>query len=261
MSGRSVRSRVYKELFVKVTQLKGLLVACATGKDAKDEEYRSLREELLADPELKSALPYFVEGCRSLTEFWDFIKPMSPTYAGRKEFLRRQFDSILTTLEEEARAEVRLPSEEAITAAVTRVSWKRVQDSWKKALDRRGTDPQGAITAARTLLEDVCRHILDELGVGHAGHKDLTDLYRMTAQHLSLAPDRTMQEPVRRLLGGGFSVVEGIGALRNVVGDAHGRERIAPNPDVRHAELAVSLAGAMASFLIQTFEAQKTSRA
>jgi hypothetical protein len=41
---------------------------------------------------------------------------------------------------------------------------RSVSEMWHKALDRRTDDPDGAITAARTLLETVCKHILDELG-------------------------------------------------------------------------------------------------
>ncbi len=37
-------------------------------------------------------------------------------------------------------------------------------------MERRATDPEGAITAARTLLETVCKHILDEQGL--AGFED-----------------------------------------------------------------------------------------
>lgn len=255
MVADSVGNGVHKDLLVRVAELKGILVACATGKEARDEDYRSLRENLLANPGVRAALPYFVESCRSLADFWDFIKPISPTYAGRREFLRRQFDPVLTMLEEEARAEVSAPSDDAVTETLTRVNWRRVQESWRKAIERRSTDPQGAITAARTLLEDVCKHILDEMGVGNLSHKSLTDLYHATAQHLSLAPDRNMAEPLRRMLGGSFSVVEGIGALRNFAGDAHGREGASPRADVRHAEFAVSLAGAVASFLIQSYEA------
>lgn len=37
-------------------------------------------------------------------------------------------------------------------------------------------DPEGAITAARTLLETVCKHILDERGVDYEADADLPAL-------------------------------------------------------------------------------------
>jgi phage terminase large subunit-like protein len=58
-------------------------------------------------------------------------------------------------------AESRTPSDAAITATVKAVSSDYIQETWHKALERRASDPEGAITAARTLLESVCKHILD----------------------------------------------------------------------------------------------------
>ena len=50
---------------------------------------------------------------------------------------------------------------------------------WEKALGRRHTDPDGAITTARTLLETVCKRILDEAGdVRIQAEEDLPALYR-----------------------------------------------------------------------------------
>jgi hypothetical protein len=53
-------------------------------------------------------------------------------------------------------------------------------------------------------------------------------------------------------LGGCTSVVEGLGALRNKVGDAHGQGKRPVRVSPRHAHLAVNLAGTMATFLIET---------
>ncbi|MGD0462087.1 MAG: abortive infection family protein [Tepidisphaeraceae bacterium] len=44
----------------------------------------------------------------------------------------------------------------------------------------------------------------------------------------------------------------------NRLSDAHGRRKTAARPLARHAELAVNLAGAMATFLVATLEARKT---
>jgi Abortive infection C-terminus len=42
--------------------------------------------------------------------------------------------------------------------------------------------------------------------------------------------------------------------------DAHGKGKVPAKPEARHAELAVNLAGAMATFLVQTWEAQNTGK-
>jgi Abortive infection C-terminus len=43
--------------------------------------------------------------------------------------------------------------------------------------------------------------------------------------------------------------------LRNRLGDAHGQGKRPVKPAPRHAELAVNMAGSLASFLLATFEA------
>ena len=59
---------------------------------------------------------------------------------------------------------------------------------------------------------------------------------------------------MKQVLGGCTAVVEGIGAIRNALGDAHGKGKLSTKPKARHAELAVNLAGACAIFLIETWE-------
>ena len=64
---------------------------------------------------------------------------------------------------------------------------------------------------------------------------------------------------VKRVLGGIVVIIEGIGNLRNIFGDAHGKSIDSENPDVRHAEFAVNIAGALSTFLISACEAQKST--
>ncbi len=65
------------------------------------------------------------------------------------------------------------------------------------------------------------------------------------------------EQVFKQILGGCSAIVEGIGALRNKVGDAHGQGKVNFKPASRHAELAVNLAGTMAGFLFSTWEIKK----
>lgn len=80
------------------------------------------------------------------------------------------------------------PSDAASTAVLSKVDSAHVQGVWNRALERRGNDPEGAITLARTLLESVCKHILDERGVQYADGADLPKLYSLVATELNLSP-------------------------------------------------------------------------
>ena len=144
------------------------------------------------------------------------------------------------------------PVNDALTDALSQCDSKiNVKQVWEKALSRRNDDPEGAITAARTLVETVCKYILDEKGKPYT-NSDLPKLYRTVAETLELAPSQYSEEAFKTILGGCQAVVNGLGTLRNKVGDAHGQGLNAVRPTPRHATLAVNLAGTMATFLIET---------
>jgi very-short-patch-repair endonuclease len=89
-----------RDLLVKVETLKSLLVSRARGGTPSDEEYVRLRGELMAIPALRDMLPRLVQTYRTIQEFWNFIQPKFPSYKERTEFLQKEFDSILTALEQ-----------------------------------------------------------------------------------------------------------------------------------------------------------------
>jgi hypothetical protein len=144
------------------------------------------------------------------------------------------------------------PADQLISEALLSFDESGVHHAWRKALDRRVTDPEGAITAAKTLLETVCKHIVDDAGGTYGDHDDLPKLYAMAAEHLNLAPSQHTETVFKSILGNCQSVVGNLASLRNRLGDAHGRGRRPVKPQARHAELAVNLAGSMAMFLVST---------
>ncbi|MTW18783.1 hypothetical protein GJ689_21515 [Rhodoplanes serenus] len=145
------------------------------------------------------------------------------------------------------------PADPGISAVLAHFDEAGVHADWAKALDRRDRDPAGAITMARTLIENTCRTVLAKAGQEPPVGAELTVLYRQAAKVLRLAPDDHTEEAFKRILGSCQNVVETLATLRNRLGDAHGgpgRGRPAP----RHAQLAVNLAGAMATFLVATWQ-------
>jgi hypothetical protein len=121
--------------------------------------------------------------------------------------------------------------------------------------------PRGRDHAARTLLETVCKLVLDDLQIEYPDDAELPKLYKLVAEALKLAPSQHTSDAFKRILGGCTSVVETLGTLRNRLGDAHGGGRKETKPVPRHAELAVNLAGTMATFIVATWEARQLERA
>jgi hypothetical protein len=244
------------DLINKAESFKLMLVSRATGGSLDRIEYKELRQQLLGKPRIAKFLPGFVRDCREPEEFWSFIKSKyngAGSYEQRREYLRNEFDPLLSFLETESYT----PSDACITATVQSISSVYIQEMWHKALERRATDPEGAITAARTLLESVCKHILDSAIIPYDDSADLPKLYSLTTKQIKLSPSQHTEQLFKQILGGCQTVVEGIGALRNRHSDAHGKGVTGIKPVPRHAELAVNLSGAMATFLLQTWVIRK----
>jgi hypothetical protein len=128
---------------------------------------------------------------------------------------------------------------------------------WQTIMACRENDPGRTLTLARTLLEDVCKWIIVEAGETYQESADLPALYRQLAKLMKLAPDDHTEDIFKQILGSCQSVVQGLGSLRNKLGDAHSLGPVRARPSPRHAELAANLSGAMATFLVSTWEARK----
>ena len=74
---------------------------------------------------------------------------------------------------------------------------------------------------------------------------------------MNLSPDQHTEQVFKQILGGCSSIVNGLGSLRNSLGDAHGKGIGHVRPSSRHARLAVNLSGSMALFLAETYSKVK----
>jgi hypothetical protein len=152
------------------------------------------------------------------------------------------------------------PADELISETIASFDEAGIYEAWQKALDRRSSDPEGAITAAKTLLETVCKHIIEEgNGPQYGDNDDLPRLYHLASEQLNLAPSQHTETAFKGILGNCQAVVGQLSSPRNRLGDAHGKGRLPVKPKARHAELAVNLAGTMAMFLISTRVERKGS--
>lgn len=238
-------------ILTQVDELKTLLMNFATGNrsDESDATYVSLRRSLRSVPQVFQRLPPFVRSCSDVNEFWMFIRDDYPTYQERRVFLRESFAEAIEFLEQ-SEADLALLD---VAAILSDLNSATVNEAWTKALHRRTFDPDGAITAARTMLETVLKHVLDDVPLSYGRNDDLPKLWRLVAEHLNLTPEQHTAPDIKSLLGNCQAVVGGLANLRNAVGDAHGQGRNAMRPLARHAELAVNLSGTMTIFILATW--------
>ena len=235
------------ELFNKVERFQNMLVDRATGGGLEDEDYKKYRSELINNSEIKELIPDFVTNNMTVSQFWQFIKKQSDNYQGRREFLWDSFKPALIKLESDTTS----PNDSEITSTIKALNSESILDDWNKALERKHLDPEGAITSARTLIETTCKYILDQKGAEYDDDLELPKLYKKAASELNLAPEQHHEMIFKQILGGIKTTIEGLGALRNKLSDAHGKSKKV-KPSARHSELAVNLAGTMCKFMIET---------
>ena len=113
------------------------------------------------------------------------------------------------------------------------------------------SDFSGAITNARSLIEAVLIGIEKDLDPGASDYDgDLVKLFKRTQKLLNLEPNRKdISDPLRQILTGLTSVVNGLSAMRNKMSDAHAATY---RPSRHHAKLAVYAATTLADFLFET---------
>src|SRR5262249_45689909 len=153
-----------------------------------------------------------------LSTFRSHTQSVDGQWAPRRAYIREA----LTPLFDHFEGVNRTPLDAVTSDVLQKFDAEGIAAVWQKALDRRHSDPEGAITAARTLLETVCKHTLDEGGRDYDGD-DLPALYAKTAALLNIAPSQHTEPAFKRILDGATSVVEGLGSLRNKIGDVHGQ--------------------------------------
>ena len=238
-----------------VLQLKSIMIDRVTydqGGAESSSLYADIRQMLMRNENVRDRLPRAVRMCRLLDDLWDFIQPDFPTYASRRVYFHDEFDPLMTFLEERASN----PASDAMDASFQDFSIAGVRTIWQKAIERIDNDPEGAITAARSLVESVCKHVLEESG---EQFNDWDNIYRQTSQLLNLAPDQQSEQSFRQLSGACNSIVGSLNEIRNRFGDAHGRGSSDAVPSARHAELAVNVAASLAIFIIRTRSEENTT--
>jgi hypothetical protein len=89
------------ELQEKIESFQNLLVDIATSGNRPDEEenFKKLRNALIANNEIINQLPDFVKTNRTVAQFWQFIKGKFSSYAERRTYLWDEFATVLNFLE------------------------------------------------------------------------------------------------------------------------------------------------------------------
>ncbi|MFD0917441.1 abortive infection family protein [Pseudahrensia aquimaris] len=252
-SGDFGKPEIPDDLFECALFLRNNIIGLTT-EGGSEAAYKLARRKLMDDPTSKRLMPTFARfsnDAASVRSELSSVASGSGSWSIRRGHVNNAFVPLLNFLESGGGA-----ADSAITDGLDAYDAPAVHAFWAKALERRTIDPDGAVTAASTLLEEVCKHIIEDSGNKWQAKWNVPKLYSEAAKILKLALSQHQEEVFKTILGNCQSVVQSIGSLRNNGGDAHagGRSRVPFKP--RHAALTVNLAGSMALFLIETWPAR-----
>lgn len=89
------------DIVLQLEQFKMGLIARATGGEFEQKEYSRLRKIVLGLPNVEKNVPRFLKLCRTVDEFWGWIKGEAPTYAERRIIIAEALNPILEMVEYE----------------------------------------------------------------------------------------------------------------------------------------------------------------
>lgn len=231
-------------------------ITIAEGKPEQvpTKDYRTVHKRLFESSTARRVADKSLRRYQTPDLLWGYLRSQA-TGSGSWQLRRNAAHELIDPVLDALHDQTEMPADDLVTLATTRLNAASVSEAWTRALDRRDSHPDGAITMARTLLESTLKTILDDRHVTYKADADLPALYKAVSKELNLSAGAHTEQAFKQILGGCHSVIVGLGSLRNKAGDAHGSGRTSYRPAPRHATLAVNLAGSMALFLIETHEA------
>jgi hypothetical protein len=117
------------------------------------------------------------------------------------------------------------------------------------------TDPEQAMGNASSILESICKSILERLDKNLPKDQTLKSLIKATYGAMNLSPDSHADPDIKQVLGGIANAAIGIGVIRTKHSSFHGRtnEHKKYKLTERHARLAVGCSSVLGCFLIETY--------
>ena len=121
-------------------------------------------------------------------------------------------------------------------------------------------DPPVAVTAARAALEALLKVYIEDRGLTVQKHPRTSKLLKDAMSDLGLDPGNHVDNDLRVVLQGLWSIVKGIAALRSRAGSAHGRGRRPYRLRASHARLAIQASQTFIEFFVETWQYENRQR-
>jgi hypothetical protein len=221
--------------------------------DTEYDKCRLIIEKICKEEGLE--IPVVIKTCLEMEEFMTYAFDGANDQNQVRLFIQDTFNPFIDIARQRSITVQFIPVE---FSPPNNLTFDHIKDELKKC-DRKilEQDYAGAITNARSMLEGVLREIIYTISGKHADTKnDLVKLLNDARSCLNLDPSKPeIIEPLKQVITGLASTVQGLGTIRNVVSDSHSRKY---EPDAHHAILVVNASKTIASFLFGTYLYQKS---
>ncbi|MGI1668868.1 MAG: abortive infection family protein [Neptuniibacter sp.] len=133
--------------------------------------------------------------------------------------------------------------------------YKAAHDDFERAMTFIESDPEQAMGSASSILESICKGILERLHKSLPKDQTLKSLVKATYGAMDLSPESHADPDIKQVLGGIANAAVGIGVIRTKHSSFHGRTDTQKRYRLtaRHARLAVGSSAVLGCFLIETY--------
>lgn len=118
-------------------------------------------------------------------------------------------------------------------------------------------DYDGAITNARTLVEEILLYIEEKIqGSRQSYDGNLLSLYKRVSKQINMYPDDSKTgNSFNEILRGFISIIGGLAGLSNSIADRHATTK---HPKKHHAKIVVNSAMILSEFVLESFDYQQS---
>lgn len=234
-------------------QINELIELSLSGRYNDKNRYQQIRSKMIKSTDLGLNIPEPIKECNTLSSLISRLQ--SESNYDDSEYQRTELEEDTVEIENSIDGELINGASVYIFEELSGIDIKALNNQWRKAYTRCNYDPDGAITAAKTLLESTMMIILDESNIEYKENSSTPSLYRLTSKVLNLDPSNRENGIVKKALGGCATLVNFLCEIRNEFGDAHGNaSKVTIYPSQEIARLVISLSGHLSIWLLKRYK-------
>jgi Abortive infection C-terminus len=232
----------------------GLYVAHAFTGDAQHAEYSGEPWPTYTLTPVRETSLDFLQAVSRREVIEELLKKIQEEILRSSDDLRNRVIALASVAQPPERA-----ASDEFEVKAKELGFDRISAEWREAQVNVIVNPDLAVHAAGTMVEGVCKHILDSKQISYKEQNELPKLVEAVCKSLRLNHSNGKSDPTDRITSGLNTVLHNVGTLRNVRSNAHGRGEEYVKATQMQARLAVNAAGVIVMYLLDLLSHQTTT--